>query len=197
MAVPYLVLVVGCSELLLRARSRLSASESRLLGMALAQRPRRRATGESGDRPTHHLLGLVLVDLTMIIAGSAGMVQSALALGDRWHVSRAVLGVLILAPLTSIPNAITGVRLGRAGRAAALIGEAFNSNTINLAGGVIIPALLVPLAALDATATLQLAWLVVMTGICLALLADPRGLRRGGALALIAMYAGFVATQVA
>jgi cation:H+ antiporter len=195
-AVPYLLVVIGGSELLLRARSRLSAQESQVLGRALAQQPERRPELPSGERPTHHLLGLVLVDVTLIIAGSAGMVESALTLGDRWHVSRAALGVLVLAPLTSIPNAMTGVRLGRAGRATALIGEAFSSNTINLAGGVIIPALFTSLVALDGTATLQLAWLLVMTAMCLALLADPRGLRRGGALALIAAYVGFVVTQL-
>lgn len=195
LAVPYLLTVVGGSELILRGRRLLGASESRLLGVTLAQRPRH-TSGPQTDRPTHHLLGLVVFDITVIVAGSAGMVQAALALGDHWHVSRAALGVLVLAPLTSIPNAMTGVRLGRAGRSAALIGEAFNSNTINLAGGVLIPALLTPLATLDGTATLQLACLLVMTFLCLGLLADPRGMRRAGALVLIGLYAGFVVTQL-
>jgi len=189
--VPYLLVVIGGSELLLHRHG------SRGLRRSLAQRPARVRESEPGERPTHHLLGLVVVDLALILAGSAGMVQAALALGDRWHLSRAALGVLILAPLTSIPNAMTGVRLGRAGRAAALVGETFNSNTINLVGGVIIPALFTAVVALDTRATVQLAWLVGMTVLCLALLADPRGMRRGGALALVAMYAGFVATQVA
>jgi cation:H+ antiporter len=196
-AVPYLLFVIGGSELLLHARGRLKASETRTLGLALEQRPRRRrSTMEAGERPTHHLLGLVVTDVALIIAGSAGMVEAALALGDDWHVSKAVLGVLVLAPLTSIPNAMTGVRLGRAGRATALVGEAFNSNTINLAGGVIIPALFTPLAALDGTATLQLVWLLGMTFVCLAMLANPRGMRRAGAFVLIGLYAGFAATQV-
>jgi cation:H+ antiporter len=188
--VPYLLVVIGGSEFLLRRR------RSRGLGSTLAERPARVRESEPGERPTHHLLGLVVVDLGLILAGSAGMVQAALALGDHWHLSRAALGVLVLAPLTSIPNAMTGVRLGRAGRATALVGETFNSNTINLAGGVIIPALFTSMVALDTRATVQLAWLVVMTGVCLALLGTPRGMRRGGALALITMYAGFVVTQV-
>ena len=71
------------------------------------------------------------------------MVESALSLGRRWGVSEALLGVLILGPLTSIPNAATAIRLGLAGRSTALVGETFNSNAINLGVGAIIPALFV------------------------------------------------------
>jgi Ca2+/Na+ antiporter len=124
------------------------------------------------------------------------MVQAALALGERWHISQAVLGVLILAPLTSVPNAITGVRLGLAGRGAALVGETFDSNTINLAGGVIVPALFTTLVASSTVAKLQLGWLIAMTCACIALLARTGGLRRGGAAALVGAYVGFACLQL-
>jgi len=142
--------------------------------------------------PTHHLLGLIVFDVAVIVAGSAGMVQTALTLAGHWHVSGAILGVLILAPLTSIPNAATAVRLGRAGRGAALVGETFNSNTINLAAGVVGPSLFVTLAAISTLAKLQLAWLLAATVLTLSLLARPAGMRRAGAVALIVMYFAFV-----
>ncbi len=111
-----------------------------------AARPRAaRASWPRAPRPTPGATprticsALIVVDLALIVAGSAGMVQTALTLGDDWHISSAVLGALILGPLTSIPNAATAVRLGRAGRGAALVGETFNSNTINLAAGVVDP----------------------------------------------------------
>ncbi len=148
------------------------------------------------EDPTHHLLGLIVVDVTLIVAASAGMVQAALTLGQHWHISNAALGVLILAPLTSVPNAITGVRLGAARRGTALVGEALSSNTINLAAGVIVPSLFVTLGALSATGKLQLGWLVGMTAVTLALLATRGGIHRPQALLLIALYAGFVATQL-
>ncbi len=150
----------------------------------------------SSDSPTHHLLGLVVLDVTLIVAGSAGMVQAALSLGERWHISAGVLGILILAPLTSLPNAITAVRLGLANRGAALVGETFNSNTINLAAGVLIPSLFVTLAVSAGTARLQLGWLVGMTFVSLLLLAPARGMRRPGAIALIVLYLGFVGLQL-
>jgi cation:H+ antiporter len=218
--IPYLVLVVGrprlpaCRALLGRLPPRAPierASPTSVTGTSPGESPGTRPpgtgllvaespAGESpaalSGSPTHHLLGLVLLDVTLIVAGSAGMVQAALSLGGSWHVSMAVLGVLILAPLTSLPNAITAIRLGLAGRGAALVGETFNSNTINLAAGVLIPSLFVTLVASTDTAKLQLGWLVGMTFVCLLLLAPNRGMRRPGAAAIVVLYLGFVGLQL-
>jgi cation:H+ antiporter len=170
--IPYLVLVL---------------TGSRLLGERSEQPP------DTHANPTHHLLALIVVDVALIIAGSAGMVQTALTLAGDWHVSGAILGVLILGPLTSIPNATTAVRLGLAGRGAALVGETFNSNTINLGAGVIAPSLFVTFAAISTLGKLQLAWLLAATVLTLFLLARPGGMRRAGAVALIVLYLAFVA----
>ena len=83
------------------------------------------------------------------------------------------------------------VRLGRAGRGAALVGETFNSNTINLAAGVILPSLFVTLTDVGTLGRLQLAWLLAATLVTLALLARPGGMRRSGGTALIALYFAF------
>jgi Ca2+/Na+ antiporter len=192
-AVPYLAIVIGGSELL--ARRRRAHHLVGRLARVLDQRPRPRRSRAQPSDPAHHLLGLIVVDVALILAGSAGMVQAALALGGDWHISRAVLGVLVLAPLTSVPNAITAVRLGLAGRGAALVGETFNSNSINLGVGVLVPALFTSLGILTMTAKLQLAWLVGMTLVCIALLATPRGMRRSEASAIIVLYFGFVAIE--
>ncbi|HTR73309.1 MAG TPA: hypothetical protein VMG80_06900 [Solirubrobacteraceae bacterium] len=204
--IPYLVLVIGrprrlarwkLSGLLSRSESFERASPASVTGAASdLGAPAGKSPASSSASPTHHLLGLVVLDVTLIVAGSAGMVQAALSLGERWHVSTAVLGILILAPLTSLPNAITAVRLGLANRGAALVGETFNSNTINLAAGVLIPSLFVTLAVSAGTARLQLGWLVGMTFVSLLLLAPARGMRRPGAIALIVLYLGFVGLQL-
>jgi Ca2+/Na+ antiporter len=98
--------------------------------------------------------------------------------------------------LTSVPNAITGVRLGVAGRSTALVGETFNSNTINLAAGVIVPSLFVTLEAVSGAEMLKLAWLLAMTAATLLVLARPGGLRRAHAAGLIGLYGGFVLTEL-
>ena len=188
--IPYLTLVIVGARLLERLAHRPRSVTARL-ARALHEHPGPERPADAGSSPTHHLLALILLDLTLIVAGSAGMVQSALTLGGDWHISNAVLGTLILGPLTSIPNAATAVRLGRAGRGAALVGETFNSNTINLAAGVVIPSLFVTLAAVGTLGKLQLAWLLAATLFTLAALARPGGMRRGDGAALIALYFAF------
>jgi cation:H+ antiporter len=192
---PYLVaLAVGIERLAQRWPAHHPALRlARVVGTRTASVPAR----TSSDDPTHHLLGLVMLDVALIVASSAGMVEAALTLGDRWGISRALLAVLILAPLTSLPNAFTGVRLGLARRGAALVGETFSSNTINLAAGVIVPGLFTTLLATDTTAKLQLVWLIAMTTVALAALARPRGFGRAAAASMLTMYAGFVALQLA
>ena len=91
------------------------------------------------------MIGLIVVAVALIILGAEGMVRTALSLAGDWHVSHVVVGVLILAVLTSLPNAFTAIRLGTSDRGTALVSETLNSNTINLAGGVMLPALIVGL----------------------------------------------------
>ena len=83
--------------------------------------------------------------VAVIIAGSVGMVYSAVLVAGRWGVPRPLVGLLLLATLTSLPNAYTAIRLGLAGRGAALVSEALNSNTINLAFGILVPAVVITL----------------------------------------------------
>jgi cation:H+ antiporter len=186
--VPYLFAVVAGQRLSEAPRSRI-----RSLALALHEHAAPEREPDTSGNPTHHLIGLIVVDVILIVAGSAGMVQAALSLAGSWHISHTVLGVLILGPATSIPNALTATRLGRAGRGAALVGETFNSNTINLAFGVIVPSLFVTFAAATTTGKLQLAWLVGATLVTIAALARPRGMRRAEAAALIGLYFAFVA----
>jgi cation:H+ antiporter len=182
--VPYLAVVVAGPRFRGRRLSRLSRA---LHEHAATERP-----PDTSTNPTHHLLGLILVDVALIVGGSAGMVESALSLAGDWHISNAVLGVLILAPLTSIPNALTAVRLGLADRGAALVGETFNSNTINLGFGVIVPSLFVTFTAVTTLGKLQLAWLVAATLFTLGALARRGGMGRSDAVILIVVYFAFV-----
>jgi cation:H+ antiporter len=188
---PYLALVIVGARLLERLHPQARSPVARL-ARALHEHPGPERPTPDTESPTQHLLGLIVLDVALIVAGSFGMVQTALTLAGDWHISQAVLGVLILGPLTSLPNAATAIRLGLAGRGAALVGETFNSNTINLAAGVIIPALFVTLGTVGTLGKLQLAWLFVATVVTLALLARPGGMRRPGATVLILLYFAFV-----
>lgn len=185
--IPYVLLVAAGPRFAAMLRR---ASKHRLAD-ALTPHPRP-DTPDPSSNPTHHLLGLILLDLVVIVAGSAGMVQTALDLAGDWHIPTSVLGVLILGPLTSIPNALTAIRLGFAGRGAALVSETFNSNTLNLAAGVIAPALFVTFAAISTIDKLQLAWLLATTVVTIAFLARPDGMRRVHAVVIVVLYFAFV-----
>jgi cation:H+ antiporter len=187
---PYLTLVIAGARLLER-RAHKPHSPATRLARALHEHPGPERPPDARTDPTHHLLGLIVVDVAVIVAGSVGMVETALNLGGHWHISSAVLGTLILGPLTSIPNAATAVRLGRAGRGAALVGETFNSNTINLAAGVIIPSLFVTLVAVGTLGKFQLAWLLAATVFTLSALARRSGMRRSDGAVLIVLYFAF------
>jgi cation:H+ antiporter len=143
------------------------------------------------------LVAVMVPAMTLVIAGSTGMVESAVTLSDRWGLSRGLAGVLVLAPLTSIPNAVTAARLGLAGRGSALVSETLNSNTINLVAGVVMPALFVSVVSLTTEVKFDLGWLFLMTVAALVLLAQPKGCGRLGGSALLALYAVFAIVEIA
>jgi cation:H+ antiporter len=117
-------------------------------------------------------------------------------LADRWSVPKYLVGVLVLAVLTSLPNAFTGVRLGVQGRGSALLAETLNSNTINLVAGIAIPALVLTLGSYSGLVAFDLAWLIGTTAAVLVLLAPAGGAGRRGGVLIAALYLVFVAVQV-
>ena len=123
------------------------------------------------------------------------MVEAALELAKRWSVPQVLVGTLVLATLTSLPNAFTAVRLGLARRGSALVSETLNSNTINLVGGLIVPALWVGRGSAQG-AMPYFIWLIDLTLLAvLAPLARGRLSRMVGAV-IIAIYVIFVVLRV-
>ncbi len=168
------------------------------------RRPRHRLRRALGERhrkaPTREPVSAAGVALMIgaavaIVLGSMGMVHSALTLGGAAHIPDILVGTLLLAVLTSLPNAYTGVRLGLARRGAALVSEAMNSNTINLIGGAAIPALFVTFDS-SGLEKADLVLLFALTAVTIVLLAARTGMRRAGGVVLIAVWVAFVATQV-
>ena len=154
--------------------------------------------GEHRRAPQEHISGwhalLLAPALALIVAGSVLMVEAAIRLGDRWSVPEYLVGVLVLAVLTSLPNAYTGIRLGLQGRGSALLSETLNSNTINLVAGIAIPALVLSLGTFSGLVAFDLAWLIATTLIVLALLV--RGVGRAGGGLVVGLYVVFVAVQI-
>lgn len=139
----------------------------------------------------------VVPALASVVLGSFGMVYSAVPLGSRWGLPPAIIGTLVLAGLTSLPNAVMAVRLALHGRGAAVVSETLNSNSLNLLAGLCVPALIFnSMTAPSPVVALSAVWLLGMTLLAV-ILAFIRGrVGRSEGLALIGLYVVF-ATIVA
>jgi Ca2+/Na+ antiporter len=100
------------------------------------------------------------------------------------------------AAVTSLPNAVATVFLARRGRASATLSEAFNSNTLNVLAGLLIPAVIITGPRLGGALPIAI-WYGVLTAATIALALAGRGInRRSGAL-IIAAYLVFAITVIA
>jgi cation:H+ antiporter len=142
------------------------------------------------------LFAMELPAVVVIVVGSVGMVDAAVTLADRWGASQRVVGLLVLATMTSLPNAATAIRLGLAGRASALVSETLNSNTINLTGGLIVPSLFVTVSA-SGGAGLDVGALVALTVVSLLLVGRRGGAGRLAGAGIIAGYVIWLAARLA
>jgi cation:H+ antiporter len=192
--VPYVVLLAVGPRL--ARRLRLGAAESRFVHRSFGE-GHRRARPLDSRREAMQIVLVLLAALALIVAGSVGAVRAATDLADAWSVPQALVGVTVLAILTSLPNAWTGVRFGLQQRGSALISETLNSNSINIAFGLALPAALGVFGAFSGLAIFDLAWLFGMTAAALVLFGRRDGAGRGAGAFLILLYAVFLAVQVA
>ncbi len=194
--VPYLVVLGMRQEWLSRselfARTRVARGLSAWLISALADeelelagtielRPGRRADAVVAG-------GAVIV----VIAASIAMEKAAARLGGHLGLSQIVLGGLILAGVTSLPNVVAAVYLALRGRGAATLSTAMNSNALNATAGLLLPATIVGLSAGSGKTTLVAAWYLGLTVLALAIAYVEKGLRRAEGAFVIAAYVLFV-----
>jgi cation:H+ antiporter len=135
--------------------------------------------------------------LVVVIFASVTMERGASALGQHYVVAAVVVGGLVLAAVTSLPNAVAAVYLAAKGRGAAALSTALNSNTLNVTTGLLIPAAVIGLARPSSQAVLIAGWFVGLTALTLVLAYADRGLRRWAGWLIIAGYAAFVAALLA
>jgi cation:H+ antiporter len=123
------------------------------------------------------------------------MERAATTLGTRLAIPDVITGAIVLAAVTSLPNAVAAIYLARRGRAAATLSEAMNSNTLNVLAGLLIPAVIIGNAGLGAalwTAT----WYAALTLGVVALALAGRGVTRLSGLLIVYAYAVFAVTVV-
>ena len=186
---PYVVL----SSLHARARERLPSvlREAVLEEHRDARRDEHAGPGTSFD-------ALVLVPaIAGVVGGAAAMVAAAQALGDDWGIDDVVIGTLVLAALTGIPNVLAAIRLALHGRGAACVSESLNSNNANLLIGLCLPALVLGLGDASGIEVFAAWSMVGMTALAVTFAFRGGGLSRGEGGLIVLLYAAFVAAVVA
>jgi cation:H+ antiporter len=191
---PYLALLAAGPRL--TRRLPLGVAESRFVRRSFGERHRRERSLDS-RREAVGIVAVLLLALGLIVAGSVGAVRAATDLARAWSVPDELVGVIVLAVLTSLPNAWTGIRFGLQRRGSALMSETLNSNSINVVAGLAVPAALGSLVTFSHLAVFDLAWLFAMTVAALVLFGKRGGAGRAAGVFLIVLYAAFAVVQVA
>jgi cation:H+ antiporter len=139
---------------------------------------------------------LALLALAVVVGASVAMEQSAAALGRDWAVAPILVGGLVLAAVTSLPNAVAGIYLAARGRGAATLSTALNSNVLNVVGGLLIPASILGLGSPSAETRLVALAYAALTLLALICAFVDSGLRRAAGAAIIIAYAAFTAALI-
>jgi cation:H+ antiporter len=145
------------------------------------------------------ITSIAVLALLAVVAASALMERAASTGGSALGLPQVVVGGIVLAAVTSLPNAVAAVYLARAGKGAAMLSEAMNSNTINIVGGLVLPAVIGGLALGNGrhASVFAGASCVAMTALAALIAYQGRGIARRGATVLVGAYAAFLAVLVA
>jgi Sodium/calcium exchanger protein len=132
--------------------------------------------------------------LLVVIAASVTMERAAAELGSRYAVPELVVGGLVLAAVTSLPNAVAALYLAARGRGAATLSTALNSNNLNVMAGLLLPAAVVGLGRPSGQAVLIAVWYVVLTAAVLSVAFLDGGLGRVAGIVVMVGYVVFAAS---
>ena len=135
--------------------------------------------------------------LLLVVTASTAMEVAASALGRHYAVPGIVTGGVVLAGVTSLPNAVAAVYLAAKGRGAAVLSTALNSNALNVIAGLMLPAAITGLGRPSGQAALVAGWYAGLTLFALAVAYRDRGLRRAAGLLIIGAYLVFLGSLLA
>jgi len=135
---------------------------------------------------------VAVVALAVVVLSSVAMERGASDLGRHWHVADAVIGGVVLAAVTSLPNLVAALYLASRQRGSAALSTALNSNNLNVVLGLLIPGVVVGLAPHSPAGELTAASYAALTAVVLALAFWRRGLSRRAGGIIVAGYVLFV-----
>jgi cation:H+ antiporter len=135
--------------------------------------------------------------LIIVVIASVAMERGASHLGHHFHIANVIIGALILAAVTSLPNVVAAVYLAARGRGAAALSTALNSNNLNVVAGLLIPGSIIGLGPPNFPGELTALSYLVLTLAVLIMAFALSGLNRRAGAALIIAYVAFAIWLVA
>jgi len=192
--VPYVALSVSPSRVPMPGAAR------RWLARALKEESEEVAQAQSAPTSAgiRASLSIVALSLVAVVAASTVMERAATTGGSSVGLPQAITGGVVLAAVTSLPNAVAAVHLARSGKGQAVLSEAMNSNTLNVVGGLVLPAAVggLALSGSGTAGTFAGSCYVAMTLLASAVAYRSGGVGRRGAAALLGAYGAFLAGLV-
>jgi cation:H+ antiporter len=147
-----------------------------------------------GDNP--RAIVTAVFALLIALGGVIVMVQAGQAFALDVHLSPVLLGLVVLAAATSLPNTVVAVSMARSNRVAACVEEVLTSNNINIVLGSTLPLLLWHTILHDhLLVILDAPLMAALTLMVLACLPGGRISRLVGLL-LVAIYVSWVVVHV-
>ncbi len=189
--VPYVVISTSSSKTL----SRLGLPQHAVtwLRQAIAEEEIELAEGFQPTRSGRFDVLIGATSLVVVVSASAVMERSAETLGKHFDLSSLVVGGIVLAAVTSLPNAVGAVYLASRGRGAAVLSEAMNSNMLNVLVGLLLPGIFVGLARSTGSGVLVGTWYACLTVVCPLMAFAGSGLSRRQGAVVVVGYLAFVA----
>jgi len=130
--------------------------------------------------------------LVVVVAASVAMEQAATRLGTHFSIPPIIIGGVVLAAVTSLPNSVSAVYLAARGRGAAMLSTTLNSNALNVIAGLLVPATITGLGAPSGQANLIALWYLALTVIALAYAYRYSGMSRATGALIIGAYLVFL-----
>jgi len=139
---------------------------------------------------------LAALSLILVIGASVTMERAAASIGQRAGIPEIITGGLVLAAVTSLPNAVAAVYLAGRGRGAATLSTALNSNTLNVVAGLLLPGAILGLGQPTGQVLQVTTWYAALTLVVVVIAWRRRGLNRLAGAAIITAYAAFTISIV-
>jgi cation:H+ antiporter len=137
--------------------------------------------------------GLLLLSLAIIVLAVEGLVTAALGVGDIFEIPPLLLGAVIVAAGTSLPDAFVSIRAARANAGVTSLTNVLGSNTFDLLVAVPFGVLLVGTTTVNYDASIPLlGFLTLVTLVFIVFTRTQLELSRNEAYSFLLLYALFV-----